>query len=101
MKMFKVEIEFDKNLPAEQVEELCRQTDEIFAEENIPCIENSFGERIYGDTEEIKCGFGPIMCAILFIRDNENLKSKIIHATLFENDESEDLIDNCFSYGVA
>lgn len=92
--MFKVEIEFDKTLPADQIEELCQEIDQIFAEENVSCIDSSFGKRIYCSED-----YGDTMCGVLSIDEDKELVSHINKATLYHGDfEPEDLIKECFSY---
>lgn len=95
MKMFKVEIEFDKDLPAEQVEELCRQTDEIFEGEGVSCVKKSFGSRVYVDEDENE-GYGNVGAAIVQMSDYEELFNAVAKAVWYHNDKKEDMMGVVF-----
>ncbi len=92
--MFKVELEFDKTLAKEAANSMCDQVDEIFAVEGIPCVESSFGKRVYWCKD---CG--DIMCGVLSINENKELVSHITKALFFEEGfEPQDLITECFNF---
>lgn len=94
--MFKVELEFDKTLPEETVNALCKQTDEIFLEEGVLCAKKSFGERIYID-ESKEEGYGNIEAAL--IRSYEeipNISTMLDKALWFHNKKCENLMDTFY-----
>ena len=49
--MYKVELSFDTSrLNEETVEQLCRQTDKLFEQEDLSCAERLHGKRVYVDS---------------------------------------------------
>ena len=93
--MFKVELEFDKTLPKETVNNMCDQVDEIFEGEGVSCTKKLFGEHVYIDENEAEC-YRNIGAAIVLMSDYPDLFNAVKKAVWYHNEKRENMMGVVF-----
>ena len=93
--MLKIVMEIDSSLPKNKVDYYCEIMDNIFEENNVPCVSKSFGKRIYqNDNEEINLAEGGM--ALIEISDNEELRKAIVKGIWQTDTETDDIVKEFF-----
>ena len=90
---FKVEIYFDPT--AENLADICAETDEIFSKYNMPCLVSGNDSRIYTDRGDPK-DFGKLYGAIIKMSDKSYIVNAISDGYFDRGDRRDTLMTNFF-----
>lgn len=93
--MYRVALEFNMNLDRTELESICLQTDEIFANEDISCEESDVGRRVYSSSEENEA-FGRMWAAIFELKDTPCIVHNLTNGIWQNGEKKENLIANFF-----
>lgn len=90
--MYRVELSFDVDtLDADTVKEMCEKTDEIFAHEDLNCVERQLGKRTYLDKGR-KQDYGRFWAAIFALKDASWLTEHLKECFWYNGVSKENLI---------
>lgn len=93
--MYRVALEFNMNLEKTELEAICLQTDEMFANEDILCEESDDGRRVYCSSEENQA-FGRMWAAIFQLKDISDIACNLTKAVWKNGEKKENLMADFF-----
>ncbi len=92
LSVYKVELSFDTSrLNEETVEQLCRQTDKLFEQEDLSCAERLHGKRVYVDKGR-KQDYGRFWAALFGLKDLSGLTEQLKECFWYNGVDRENLI---------
>ena len=94
---FRVELYFDPE--ADNLDEVCSATDEIFSSYKMPCIERGRNSRVYTDNGEAR-DCGKLIAALSKIKRNPELLKHVSDGIFDWGDKRETLMTNFFKRGL-
>lgn len=94
--MYRVVLEFNMNLEKTELEAICLQTDEIFANEDILCEESDDGRRVYCSSEENQA-FGRMWAAIFELKDTPCILHNLTNGIWENGEKKENLMSDFFT----
>lgn len=90
--MYKLELSFDMSvLDQTEAEEMCAKTDEIFAKEDLKCMDRQPGRRVYLDRGR-KQDYGRFWAAIFALKDSSWLVESLKECFWYNGNTKENLI---------
>lgn len=90
--IYKLELSFDTEvLDTDTVNEMCAKTDEIFAHEDLNCVEQQVGKRTYLDKGR-KQDYGRFWAAIFALKDASWIANHLKECFWYNGASKENLI---------
>lgn len=90
--MYKVEITFDsRNLKPADLDQICEETDQIFAKEDLSCADRQPGKLVYLDRGR-RQDYGRFWAAIFALKNSSRITSHLQECFWYNGKEKENLI---------
>lgn len=90
--MYKVEIVFNsRDLTPVDMEQLCDETDQIFAREDLNCTDRQPGKRVYLDRGRSQ-DYGKFWAAIFALKNSSRISNHLQECFWYNGKERENLI---------
>ena len=90
--MYKLELKFDSSgLNPKDIEQICRETDQIFEKEDLNCADRHLGKRVYLDRGR-KEDYGRFWAALFVLKSSKKITDHLQECFWYNGNEKENLI---------
>lgn len=90
--MYKIEIKFNPNgLTERELDQICRETDQIFEKEDLNCVDRWSGKRAYLD-RGCKQDYGRFWAALFALKSSRKITDHLQECFWYNGDEKENLL---------